>query len=129
MIRLVPRWRAGVALVAIYALILQALLLSLAPLAHARPNPHNGLSVVICGLSDHSPTQDKAPRAPTDHSGASCCILCPVRGLDVVNADIRVAAPDYQSSRSSPLMAWVEADPLGATELLPINARAPPCFT
>jgi hypothetical protein len=128
MIRPVPRWRAGVALVAIYALILQALLYSLAPLAHASPNPHNSLSVVICGLSDHSPTQDKSPGTPTDHSDAACCILCLVPRLDVTNADIRVAAPDYQSSRSSPLTARVEAGALGATELLPINPRAPPRF-
>ena len=128
MMRLVPRWRAGVALVAIYALILQALLHSLAPLAYATPNPHNSLSVVICLLSDHSPTEDNAPGAPTDHSDAACCILCAVPGLDVANADIRVAAPDYQSSRSSPLTARVEADPRGATELLPINPRAPPRF-
>jgi hypothetical protein len=129
MTRLVPCWRAGVALVAIYALIFQALLLSVAPLAHARPNPHNSLSVVICGLSDHSPTQDKTPGAPTDDSDAACCILCLVPRLDVANVDIRVAAPDYQSSRSSPLTVWVEADALGAAELLPINPRAPPCFT
>lgn len=129
MMQLVPRWTAGVALVAIYALILQALLHSLAPLAHARPNPHNKLSVVICSLSSHSPTPDKAPGGPTDDSDAACCILCQVPGLDVANVDIRVAAPDYQSSRSSSLTAWVEAAPVNATELLPINPRAPPCFT
>jgi hypothetical protein len=129
MTRLVPRWRAGVALVAIYALILQALLQSLAPLAHATPNPHNSLSVVICSLSNPSPTQDESPGAPTDRSDAACYILCVVPGLDVANADIRVAAPNYQSSRSSPLTAWIEADPLDATELLPINPRAPPRFT
>ena len=126
MIRLGPRGSAGVALVAIYALILQALLHSLAPLAYATPNPHNSLSVVICLLSDHSPTQDQAPGAPADHSDAACCILCVVPGLNTANADIRVAAPDYRSSRSSPLTAWIEADARGATELLPINPRAPP---
>jgi hypothetical protein len=129
MIQVVPRWTAGVALVAIYALILQAFLHSLAPLAHARSDPHNSLSVVICSLSNHSPTPDRAPGGPTDDSDAACCILCPVPGLDVASADIRVTAPDYQSSRSSPLTAWLEADAFGATELLPINPRAPPCFT
>ena len=129
MIRLGPRCRAGIALVAIYALILQALLHSLAPLAHATPNPHNSLSAVICLLSDRSPAQDQAPGAPADRSDTACCILCVVPGLDVANADIRVTAPDYQSSRSSPLTAWIEADPRGATELLPISPRAPPRFT
>ena len=127
MIRLVPRWRAGVvALVAIYALILQALLYSLAPLAHVFPNPDDSLSVVICPLPVPSSAQDKAPGAPIDHSDTACCILCSVSGPDLANAHIRVAGPDYQSSRASPLTAWIEADLLGATELLPINPRAPP---
>ena len=129
MVRRMPRWRAGVALVAIYALILQALLYSLAPSAHVRPNPHDSQSVDICSWSDDSPAQGESPGAPIDHLGAACCILCPVSGLDVANANIRVAGPDYQSSRSSPLTAWAEADGPGATELLPINPRAPPRFT
>jgi hypothetical protein len=129
MIRLGPRCRAGIALVAIYALILQALLHSLAPLARARPNPRDSLSAVICSLSNHSPAQDEAPGAPTDRSDAACCILCVVPGLDVANADICVAAPDYRSSCSSRSTAWVEAEAFGATELLPINPRAPPRFT
>jgi hypothetical protein len=129
MIRPVPRWRPGVALVAIYALILQAVLHGLAPLAKAAPNPHNSLSVVVCPPSDHSPAQDEAPGAPTDRSDAACCILCVVPGLGVANADIRFAATDYQSSRLYPLTVWVGADPRGAAELLPINPRAPPRLT
>jgi hypothetical protein len=124
MIRLVPRWRARIALVAIHALILQAVLSSLVPWADARPDQYDGLSVVICHLADHSPTQDEAPGTPTDHSDAACCILCLIPALDVTNAGIRDAAPDYQSSRSSPLTARVGADPRGATELLPIYPRA-----
>ena len=123
---LVQRWRAGVALVAIYALIFQALLYSFAPSTHAGANPDGSPSVVICPLPVHSPTQDEAPGAPIDHSDIACCILCPISGLGVANTDVRVAGPDYQSSRSSPLAASVEADALGATELLPINPRAPP---
>jgi hypothetical protein len=123
---LVPRWRAGVAIIAIYALILQALLYSFAPSIPARTNPDGSRSFVICPLPVHSAAQDEAPGAPIDHSDIACCILCPVSVPDVANAPIRVAGPDYQSSRSSPLMARVEADPLGAVELLPINPRAPP---
>ena len=124
--RLVPRWRTGIALVAIYALILQALLPALAPLAHVSRIPRDSLAVTICTSFDHSPTQDKAPDAPTDHPNAACCILCPGTGLDVANDDI--AEPGYESSRSSPLIARVEVDVPSATELSPINPRAPPRF-
>lgn len=128
MIGLMPRWRAGVALVAVYALILQALLFSLGPSAHAKANPHDGRSVDICVVSDDSPAQGQSPAAPTHHPDAACCILCVGLALDAPKTDVLGAAPDYQSSRSSRLTAWVEADALGAAELLPINPRAPPRF-
>jgi len=126
MIRLLPRWRRGIALAAIYALMLQALLPALAPLAHVSGIPRDSLAVIICTSFDHSPTQDNAPGAPTDHPNAACCILCPGAGLDVANDDI--AEPDYKSSRPSPLIARVEVDAPSATELSPINPRAPPRF-
>jgi hypothetical protein len=123
---LVTHWRAGVALVAIYALILQALLNGVMLTAHAGSNPDESLSAVICSAPAHPHTQGDAPGAPTGHSDGGCCTLCPVSGLGVVNADIRAERPDYQSSRSSPLAAWGEADAFRAVELSPINPRAPP---
>ena len=127
MIALVPRWRAGVALVAMYTLVLQSLLYSLAPFAHSKPNPQNGL-FAICPLSVHSSTQDEAPGIPTDYPDLACCVLCLVSALDAADAAARGAALHYQSSRSSPLAAWVKPDLRGATELQPINPRAPPYF-
>jgi hypothetical protein len=129
MMRLASCWRTGVALVATYALILQALLAGLAPLAHAGPNSHDSMPLVLCLSSDHSPTQDNAPGAPTGHSDAACCILCLIQGLNAANPEICVATPDYQSSRSSRLAAWVERAVLDAAELSPINPRAPPHFS
>jgi len=123
-----PRWTAFVALVAAYALLLQALLSSLAPLAEARANPLDSVSIIICLSSGDVATQEKAPDVPPDHRHDACCILCAVPGLDAAIAGIQIAIPDYQSSWSSPLMTWIETGPFGATELLPIHPRAPPRF-
>jgi hypothetical protein len=121
-----PRWGACVALVAAYALVLSALLSSLAPLAQGRANPLDGPSIAICLSSGNAATQDKAPDAPMDHRHDACCILCMVQGLAATSDEIRFTAPEYQSSRSSPLTPLIAAGPLGAAELLPINPRAPP---
>jgi hypothetical protein len=125
---LVQRWRAGVALVAIYVLALQALLHSLAPLPNLALDQSDNLFVILCPPSGHSPTQDKAPGVPADHADTACCILCLVAGLDVANAG-RVARPDYHSSRSFSLTVWIDAGPIVATELSPIKPRAPPRFS
>src|SRR5262249_15144546 len=84
---LVPGWRAGFALVASYALILQALLYSLGPSAHAKPNHHDSQSVDICLLPDDSPAQGNSPAAPAHHPDAACCILCAVPVSDMAKAD------------------------------------------
>jgi hypothetical protein len=126
---LVRRWRAGVAVVAIYALTLQALLHSIAPLAHAGPDQYDSLSLVLCPQSSHLPSQDKAPGVPADRPDTACCTLCLAAGLDVANDGISVAKPDYQSSGSSLLTARVAAGLVAATELSPIKPRAPPRFS
>jgi hypothetical protein len=123
---LVQRWRAAVALVAIYALALQALLHSLAPLANMAIDQSDSLFVVLCPPSGHSPNQDKVPGVPADRADTACCILCLVAGLDVANAGGRVARPDYHSSRSFSMTVWIDAGPIIATELSPIRPRAPP---
>jgi hypothetical protein len=126
MVRLVPRWKVSVALVAIYALILETLLHSLAPPAQAASNPRDSLSAAICQLLDHSSAQDKAPVAPSDHSDNWCCTLCQSRGPHAAAANVPVTAPDYPSSGFCPFVPWAETEPRGATELSPINPRAPP---
>ncbi len=124
-----PHCKAFVALVASYALVVSALLSSLAPLAHGNADLLGGLSIAICLSSGDAAPRDNAPDAPADHRHDACCMLCMVPGLAAATDEIRVSAPEYQSSRSSPLIPLMAAGPLGAAELAPINPRAPPRFT
>ncbi len=124
-----PCWRAYVALVAIYALLVSALLPGLALLAQGKANPHDGLSDVICLSSDNPAVQDKAPGTPADHRHDACCILCMVPGLAATADSIPVSAPDFASSRSSPLKPRIATGAFDPAELMPINPRAPPHFT
>lgn len=121
-----PRLRGVVALVAAYALVLQALLSSLGLLGQGRANPLDSLAAVICLSSGNTAIQDKGPDAPKSHWHDACCILCAVPGLDAAGTEIRVAAPDYLASYLSPVIVWRESRPLGAAEMLPIQPRAPP---
>ena len=123
-----PCWRAYVALVAIYALLVSALLPGLALQAQGKANPLDGLSVVICLSSDNPAAQDKAPGAPADHRHDACCILCMVPGLAATANAIPVSTPDYASSRSSPLKPRIALGARDPAELLPIRPRAPPRF-
>ena len=119
------RWsprRAGVALVAAYALALQALFASLgagAALVHQQAATIAG---VIC--SGGGVASLPAPVAPVEHDSADCCILCgtPAPALvDQVNA-LTLAIEGLSCRLLTPLgvrhhgtMAW-----------LPGGARAPP---
>lgn len=124
-----PGWRAYIALVAIYALLVSALLPGLTLQAQGKANPLDGLSVVLCLSSDNPAAQDKAPGAPADHRHDACCILCMVPGLAATADAIPVSTPDSASSRSSPLKLRIAPVALDPAELLPINPRAPPHFT
>jgi hypothetical protein len=111
--------------VAAFALVLQALLSSFAPVGQISLNPLDRLPFVICSSSGDA-VPEQVPAAPRDHGHAACCILCVVPGLDTTNVDNSIAAPDYRSSFSSPLTPWIDAGSRVATELSPINPRAPP---
>ena len=106
-----PRWRACVALVAAYALVLSALLSSLAPLAQGRANPHGVLSIAICLSSGNTATPDKAPVAPTDHRHDACCMLCMIPGLAATSDEVR-----FQSAGIS-IVAFISADTVDGGEL------------
>ena len=123
------RWMAYVALFAGYALVVSALLSSIAPLAQGKADPLGGLSIAVCLSSGTAAPHDSGPDAPADHRHDACCILCMVPGLAATIDEIRVVTPEYQSLRTSPLTPPTEAGPLGAAELLPIHPRAPPRFT
>lgn len=123
-----PHLKACVALVVAYALAVSALVASLAPMA-GKANPLDGLSISICLSSGGTAAQDKAPDAPTDRQSHACCILCMVPGLTATSDEIRVSAPEYQSSRSSPPTPLMLADSREAAELAPIIPRAPPRLT
>jgi hypothetical protein len=119
------RWspsRAGVALVAAYALALQALFASLgagAALVHQQAATIAG---VIC--SGGGVASLPAPVAPVEHDSADCCILCgtpaPVL-VDHVSA-LMLAIEGLSSRLAAPL----GADHHATIAWLPGGARAPP---
>jgi hypothetical protein len=119
------RWsprRAGVALVAAYALALQALLASFGVGAALVRDQAATIAGVICsgGVASSLPV----PVAPLEHDSSDCCILCGAPApalLDHVSA-LKLAAEGLSSRLLAPLgvhrhdtMAW-----------LPGRARAPP---
>src|SRR5947199_8451481 len=114
------RGRAGVALVAAYALALQALLASFGVGGVVVRHQLATIADAICT----SNADGSAPVAPTEHDRAACCILCsaPAPGsTDSIDATVRVA--DASSSR---LIAPAGVPHLGMIAWLPGGARAPP---
>jgi hypothetical protein len=119
------RWsprRAGVALVAAYALALQALFASFgvgAALVHQQAATIAG---VIC--SGGGVASLPAPVAPVEHDSAHCCILCgtPAPALvDHVSA-LTLAIEGLSSRLLTPLGVHRH----GTVAWLPGGARAPP---
>jgi hypothetical protein len=119
------RWsprRAGVALVAAYALALQALLAGFGVGAALVRDQAATIAGVIC--SDGVASSLPVPVAPLEHDSSDCCILCGAPApalLDHVSA-LKLAAEGLSSRLLAPLgvhhhdtMAW-----------LPGRARAPP---
>jgi DUF2946 family protein len=119
------RWsprRAAIALIAAYALALQALLASFGVGAALVGQQAAMIAGVIC--SGGGASSVPVPTAPPDHDNADCCILCgsPAPALlDHVSA-LKLAAEGLSSPLLAPLgvpyhetMAW-----------LPGRARAPP---
>jgi hypothetical protein len=119
------RWtlrRAGVALIAAYALALQVLLASIGAGAVLVRHQAATIAGVIC--SGGGASSLPVPVAPLHHDSADCCILCGAPApalLDPVSA-LKLAAESLSSGLLAPLgvrhhetMAW-----------LPGRARAPP---
>jgi hypothetical protein len=117
------RWsprRAGIALVAAYALALQALFASFGFGAALVRNQAAAIAGVICSGGGAS----SLPVAPVDHDSADCCIVCEVPApglLDHVSA-LKLATQRF----SSRLLAPLGAHHHGTMALLPGGARAPP---
>jgi hypothetical protein len=119
------RWsprRAGVALIAAYALALQALFASFGVGATLLRHQAATIAGVIC--SGGAASSLPAPVAPADHDSADCCILCgaPAPALLDHGSALTLAAEGLSSRLVAPLgvrhhgtMAW-----------LPGGARAPP---
>src|SRR5262245_45341113 len=116
-----PR-RAGVALIAAYALALQALFASLGAGTALVRHQAAAIAGVIC--SGGGVASLPAPAAPLDHDSADCCILCgaPAPALADHVSVLRFATAALLSRWLMPLgphrrgtMAW-----------LPGGARAPP---
>ena len=119
------RWsprRAGIALVAAYALALQALFASFGVGAALVRHQAAAIAGVIC--SGGGASSLPVPVAPGDHDSADCCILCgvPAPGLlDHVSA-LKLAIEGLSSRLAAPL----GVDHHGTTAWLPGGARAPP---
>jgi hypothetical protein len=119
------RWsprRAGVALVAAYALALQALFASFG--VGAALVRHHAVTIagVIC--SGGGASSLPAPLAPVDHDSADCCILCgaPAPGLLDHGSALKLAIKGLSSRLAAPL----GADHHATMAWLPGGARAPP---
>jgi hypothetical protein len=119
------RWsprRAGVALIAAYALALQALLASFGVGAALVRHQGAAIAGVICsgGVASSLPN----PFVPVDHDSADCCILCGAPApalLDHVSA-LKLPA----AGLSSCLLAPFGVHHHRAVAWLPGGARAPP---
>jgi hypothetical protein len=104
-------------------LLLQALLLSLAPSAQGAEAPDG--SLIICSSGGSLVEDERVPPPRLDHKQHPCCFLC-APGLDPANERIPAAACDYRASDAGPLTARVAVRSALASECLPISPRAPP---
>jgi hypothetical protein len=114
--------KAGIALVAAYALALQALLASFGVGATLVRHQAAAIAGVIC--SGGGVSSLPVPVAPVDHDTADCCIVCgaPTPGLlDHVSA-LNLATQHISSRWLAPLGAHHH----GTAAWLPGGARAPP---
>ncbi len=119
------RWgprRAGIALVAAYALALQALFASFGIGAALVRHQAATIAGVIC--TGGGATSLPAPVAPVEHDSADCCVLCGTPApalLDHIGA-LRLAIEGLPSRLVAPL----DAHRHGTMAWLPGGARAPP---
>jgi hypothetical protein len=100
------RWsprRAGVALIAAYALALQALFASFGVGATLLRHQAATIAGVIC--SGGAASSLPAPVAPADHDSADCCILCgaPAPALLDHGSALTLAAEGLSSRLVAPL--------------------------
>jgi hypothetical protein len=123
LIAMTHRWsigRAGIALVAAYALALQALLASFGV---GGAVAHHQLATVAAAVCT-SNADGSAPAAPTEHDRAACCILCSAPAPSSTGPfEALVAVANASSSR---LIAPADVPRLGMIAWLPGGARAPP---
>src|SRR5262249_11625745 len=121
---MMQRWnigRAGVALVAAYALALQAVLASFGVGATVIRDELTAIAGTICTAN----ADGSAPATPAEHERADCCILCSVPGPGSIGR-IGVLAGMPDDGSSCQLAAPDGAPGLGTTAWLPGGARAPP---
>jgi hypothetical protein len=118
------RWsivRAGAALVAAYALALQALLASFGVGGAIVRHQLAAIAGTICT----SNPDGSAPVTPAEHDRADCCILCGAPGSgSIAQTDAVAGVPDEGSS--SRLAGPDRALRLGMIARLPGGPRAPP---
>jgi hypothetical protein len=120
------RWslcRAGVALVAAYALALQALFASFGAGAALVRQQAAAIAGVTCSGGATSSSLP-APSAPVEHDSADCCIPCGAPALALVDhvVALKLAAQGFLSR----LLAPFGADHYWTMAWLPGGARAPP---
>ena len=118
------RGRAGVALIAAYALVLQALLASFGVGAAVIRDELTAIAGTICTAN----ADGSAPMMPAEHGCADCCLLCAAAGPGSIGrVNVLAGLPDDGSS--SQLAAPDGAPSLGMIAWLPGGARAPPART
>lgn len=124
MSRMTQRWtmgRAAVALVAAYALALQALLASVVVGAMVVRHEVAGITGVLCVASASMP----GPAVPAQHDRADCCLLCAGVG-PALSGPVAALVPALGGEASIRLTPPLAAPRLGMLARLPGGARAPP---
>jgi len=117
--------RAGVALVAAYALALQALLASFGVGAAMVRHQVAAIAGVICSSAANAVAP--APVAPMEHDRADCGILCTGPG-PALTGQVAALLAGTDGKASSRLAAPLAATRLGMIARLPGGARAPPAL-
>lgn len=119
--------RRLVAIVATYALVLQAIFSSFALFAHGGPGLAGTFVASICWTDTGASTPTELPSVPTGAEHGACCILCSVPWLDSTRVGSSIAVLTYHVMPA----IWISkvfASARATLDRLPGFSRAPPIF-
>ena len=122
-----PEWKARIAALAGFTLLLQAVLSSLTPsVAFSADAIESLVAHALCFGSGARRSDRDGPAPLPDRTHQGCCILCMVPALDASAQAPELNAPAWAASVTAPLRALDSNDRARLSERSPIRARAPP---